>query len=636
LLAAFTSYLWAKDLFGKEAGLWVAVTYTYFTYHIANAYIRAALAEHLAFVFFPLILWLIQKVAEEQTARLMPFLALGLAGLILTHNLSAFIFAPFALIYALSLVLVNPSGRGKTLFLLASGAGLGLTLSAFYWLPALAENRWIRAGQVAPSVTEPLNFLLPVVELISKSLVHKYPVSHHLFSPWQVLLAMCGLVSALLNFYTFDRRKKALTLVTIFSVTLAVFMNTTLSTALWLRLKPLVFLQFPWRFQAMAGIFGSFLTASLANLLSHKFPRGVNLLILCFVTAILAFTALAGIKWEPLTWPETGKPVLKEEDVNFHSMAQYDYQTALWARLWGGPWLLEYLPVTVKVPREEFWLPREKPFQWPGTYHWPEEVKLERICPLRFTLTAKSSQDTLIRWHQFWFPGWKATSDKYPLPVTPSPQLGLITVAIPAGEHRVKIWFGDTLPRALGKAISSLGLLFLLYLLWQKNSWWGLLKVALPVIIWLALWGWQNIHNTTCVRPEATKAVFEEKIALLGVDFKQKGGKAEVTLYWMALEPLEENLTAFVHLIGPGGEKISQHDGPPGESFSPTTRWEPGEIIPDRHIIYLPPRSTPASMRIGLYRFKPELENLTVYNLETAETKDAFEFPLKKATNPAR
>jgi len=88
----------------------------------------------------------------------------------------------------------------------------------------------------------------------------------------------------------------------------------------------------------------------------------------------------------------------------------------------------------------------------------------------------------------------------------------------------------------------------------------------------------------------------------------------EVTLYWMALEPLDENLTAFVHLIGPDGKRISQHDGPPAESFSPTTRWEPGEIIPDRHLMPIPEKmpSSPEGLVIGMYRLEPELRNLDV------------------------
>jgi len=613
LLAAFTAYLWAKDLFGEEAGLWVAIAYTYFPYHIANAYVRAALAEHLAFVFFPLILWLIWKVVREETLKHTPFLALGVAGLILTHNLSAFIFAPFALAYALALTFAKPSNRLKALLLVALGAALGLALSAFYWLPALAENRWIRAGQIAPSVIEPLSFLLPINELFSRSLIHHYPISQHLFSLWQTAFMVCGFILALTQIRTFEAEKKALTITAALSVAIATFVNTPSSSFLWLNFKPLTFLQFPWRFQAMAGLFGSLLVAPIALYLSQKLSEIPKLICLLLVAAIWSFTSLAGIEWEPLRWPETGQPVLGEEEVNFHSMAQYDYQTALWARLWGGPWLLEYLPVTVKVPREEFWLPREGPSPWAEKYRKPERVELKLICPLKITLTVNSSCDTYIRWHQFWFPGWQAAIGNVPLEVTPSSQLGLVTVKIPAGEHTVRIWFGDTLPRKVGKALALVGALLTLILLWQIKSRRGLLVLLLPMALWFALWGWHNLRDSTCVRPVNVEAEFEGKVALLSLNFKRGDEAAEATFYWMALEPLEENLTAFVHLLGPGGERISQHDGPPGESFSPTTRWEPGEIIPDRHIIPIPSQATLSHLRVGLYTLEPEFRNLIAY-----------------------
>ncbi len=630
ILAAFTAYLWAKDLFGKEAGLLAAAFYTYFTYHVANAYIRAALAEHLAFVSFPFILWLTQRIAREKNAKFIPLLTLGIASLILTHNLSAFIFAPFFLIYALAAVLASPYERGRTFLFLTTGVGLGLALSAFYWLPALSETKWIRAGQVVSFVTEPLSFLLTVNDLVAKFPIHRYPISHHLLNLWQILLPTCGLTLALTRLRALDTEKRALTFAAALSLATAIFMNTTYSSPLWLQFKPLTFLQFPWRFQAMVCLFGSFLVTPLAYFSALKFPKLIRLIGIGLITAFLAIISLAGIQWEPLIWPETGNPVLREEEVNFHSMAQYDYQTALWARLWGGPWLLEYLPVTVKVPREEFWLPRGTPSPWFETYYPPEEIKLERICPLKFNLSVRSSKDTYIRWHQFWFPGWQATADGRPVQVTPSPQLGLITVAIPAGEHKVKIWFGDTLPRTLGKALSLIGLVALIAFLWWRKSKRELLGIALIVLFWFVLWGWQNIRNPTCVQPKATKAIFEGNIALLGANFEQEKGVAEVILYWMALTPLEEDLTAFVHLIGPDGEKISQHDGPPGESFSPTTRWEPGEIVPDRHLIPLPSRATWLYSRVGLYRFKPEFKNLLVHDLNARELRDAVEIPLKE------
>jgi hypothetical protein len=67
------------------------------------------------------------------------------------------------------------------------------------------------------------------------------------------------------------------------------------------------------------------------------------------------------------------------------------------------------------------------------------------------------------------------------------------------------------------------------------------------------------------------------------------GETLSVTLYWLALRGLEQDYKTFVHLTDPHlVRQVAQHDGDPGGGFSPTTRWLPGEIVPDTHHLVLP------------------------------------------------
>jgi 4-amino-4-deoxy-L-arabinose transferase-like glycosyltransferase len=81
-----------------------------------------------------------------------------------------------------------------------------------------------------------------------------------------------------------------------------------------------------------------------------------------------------------------------------------------------------------------------------------------------------------------------------------------------------------------------------------------------------------------------------ESIRLAGFDLNSKeafpGGNLVITLYWEALAPIEQNNQVFVHLFD--GELYAQHDGAPECDINPTTRWEPGQIISDTHIVELP------------------------------------------------
>jgi hypothetical protein len=82
------------------------------------------------------------------------------------------------------------------------------------------------------------------------------------------------------------------------------------------------------------------------------------------------------------------------------------------------------------------------------------------------------------------------------------------------------------------------------------------------------------------------------------------GSKVAVTVYWSSESTPKEDFTAFVHVIGPDGRLVTQHDSQPSEGNYPTTAWEPGEVVPDRHVVTIPPGAAPGKYQLvgGLYR----------------------------------
>ncbi len=76
-----------------------------------------------------------------------------------------------------------------------------------------------------------------------------------------------------------------------------------------------------------------------------------------------------------------------------------------------------------------------------------------------------------------------------------------------------------------------------------------------------------------------------------------------LTLYWRADMPVKQNYTIFTQLIGPDGNLAAQNDSQPIYGYYPTLQWQPGEIVPDRITIDLPPDLPPGSYTLiaGLY-----------------------------------
>ncbi len=65
--------------------------------------------------------------------------------------------------------------------------------------------------------------------------------------------------------------------------------------------------------------------------------------------------------------------------------------------------------------------------------------------------------------------------------------------------------------------------------------------------------------------------------------------------------------TVFVHLLAPDGRLVAQHDGEPwdGEPL-PTSSWQPGEQLRDRHVVLLPTDLAPGTyhIQVGVYAWQ--------------------------------
>jgi hypothetical protein len=97
-------------------------------------------------------------------------------------------------------------------------------------------------------------------------------------------------------------------------------------------------------------------------------------------------------------------------------------------------------------------------------------------------------------------------------------------------------------------------------------------------------------------------------IHLVGARFTPtatSGDVAAVELRWQAGQPVPVDYKVFVHLTDDAGHLVAQHDGMPAGDTRPTTTWQPGEIVSDRHGLFLPqpgqPRPVRLHLRVGLY-----------------------------------
>lgn len=101
---------------------------------------------------------------------------------------------------------------------------------------------------------------------------------------------------------------------------------------------------------------------------------------------------------------------------------------------------------------------------------------------------------------------------------------------------------------------------------------------------------------------------FGEQVLLVGYDVSETmlypGGRLWVTLYWEALQAMDQNYSVFIHLVDDRGVTIAQRDSWPGAGNDPTSAWHVGQVRRDVHPLDLPtPLLAQGSCRlhVGLY-----------------------------------
>ncbi len=101
-------------------------------------------------------------------------------------------------------------------------------------------------------------------------------------------------------------------------------------------------------------------------------------------------------------------------------------------------------------------------------------------------------------------------------------------------------------------------------------------------------------------------ADFGQVVGLVGWSSKPvafRPATIELTVVWQAESESRPRYTAFAHLEGPDGVKVSQDDHEPDQGLYPTNRWEQGEMVRDTYTLKVPASAAPGkyTLRVGWY-----------------------------------
>lgn len=434
ILSAIAMYILCRKLFGLKAAFLAATLYVYAPYRAVDLYVRGALSETFAFVFFPLIFYASVLISEKVSFKGVSILSLSLAGLFLTHNVTTLMFIPFLFLWWT--YLLARQKNWKPVFPLAGSFILGLALSAFFLIPALFERGFIQTKYLTVGYFDFRAHFVAFYQFFSS--VWGYGSS--LWGPIDDMSFQIGIVHwatlilALIVgiFYRKDKKLFSLLFFLALSFFLSIFMQHNKSAFLWEAIPITAFIQFPWRFLAISIFIVAITGGAIAGYFKNKF-------------AIVYFTLIAGVIFVNLQY---FRPRNFVEDSFFDKFINVESMRA------GVDLTKDYLPIWVKNDRAEYF---GTPRAISGEIEVSDFVKKTGYASGSINVLSDSQIEMPITY----FPGWEVKANATVINLSEPSIQGLITFELPRGEYKIDLELKDTPVRIIGNFVSLISIFFL-------------------------------------------------------------------------------------------------------------------------------------------------------------------------------
>ncbi|HEX9116545.1 MAG TPA: 6-pyruvoyl-tetrahydropterin synthase-related protein, partial [Anaerolineae bacterium] len=571
LAAGGGMFLLARAVFGSR-GRWATVVaaaaYMYAPYFLTNIFVRGALPEALAQALLPWVFWSARGlVCAERPRRFVLPASLSLAALVLAHNLTL-LFVPLPWLAYAAILWQRRGRRAAAAGAVLLAGGLALGLSAFFWLPVLAERSYIAETSLVVARIFLHDNAWTWHKFLNTALVYPYSTA----TPFrlglvQLVLALAGVVLA--------RRRDAEWLFWVLVGLVACLGAGAWTLPIWLSNATLQAVQFPWRLLSLASLSLALSTGGLLLRL-HPGRRLAPAAALILAIAILV-TNGARLNWGPLFaqgGTDISAAVTAQVEVDAHTLGTSSLQEfrPRWSRD----------AVTLVAAADAAGFDGDFVPETGNAYDLAGTIKSERGGSLRFS--------------QYYWPGWQVLVDGRKIQTYPSTNLGLLTVDVPAGSHRLSLRFATTPDQRIGGILTLLALALLAILAgrglmgrgWTERLW-ALLPLGLLMIgVMATLWP----RGQAPIAPPA-EAVAGPGLRLAGYR-AEEGAPARQYPYlyvypeWLvtAAQPADWRLRWRV--LDANDRVVSETASAPWYNTSAASNWPAGTLVRDAYQLPLP------------------------------------------------
>jgi hypothetical protein len=425
VIAGVGSYLLVKKITKKETAAVVgAVLYLASPYRLIDIFYRASSGEVLAMSLLPFVFYFLIQYQDKKNKIYLALFSLTIFSLILSHNVIALLAVLLLLLY--NLLILKNKRVWKYLI-------IGISLSAFFTVPALIERQYTHALEI--SLSDVNNRLVSFKNLFFNS-VRKRHYSHAIEEVFYVNFA--GIIISFIGLLRLRKEKfKNKLLFSLLGLVIIFLLISIFSLPVWKAADFLVpYLQFPWRLLSLSGLL---ILLSYAWVFKNKKQQ---LIILLLIFSFSIFSVYKG--WQLVRFKQVSNAFYM---TNQSSSTTKDEYTPIWV--------------------DKF--PKQRPEEFIETKPTaPVKNLMRKTAQVSFQTDTKEKTQVTINKH--YFPGWKLFVDGQDKDFEITEGKGVIQFNLEKGSHLVRLVFKETPLRIAADVISLATLIYLIKLILQPEA----------------------------------------------------------------------------------------------------------------------------------------------------------------------
>lgn len=440
VVSAIGMYLLGNSLWGKAGGFTAALFYAYAPYRSVDLWVRGAMGELWAFAFLPFIFWSVKKVFDKDKKAIL-WMALSIAALLMSHNITSLIFIPFVILWILFLALKDGHSpvpylkRNYKKFLI--GFFWAFSISAFFVLPAWFERNLVQVETLTGGFFDYSLHFVSIGQLLFSTYWNWGSSELGNFDEIYLGVGILHWITPILVAITlFTLKKKKQLKTVLFFVVLgwaSLFMTHTKSRFIWDNISIFRFFQFPWRFLLLSSFFFSAAAGAIAVALNKKSARVTAVAITLGLLLLFYASYFVPSGWIDINDKEkfSGENWSKQQTISIY----------------------DYLPKTVVEPPAEAAKPEPEIISGEAKL-----ANIEKGSNWYKVETEVLSDNVLIKLPVYYFPNWKVEVNGEDSTFSYNNDQGLISLQLPKGKHDVYAKLFDTPIRQTSNLISVLAL----------------------------------------------------------------------------------------------------------------------------------------------------------------------------------